>query len=144
MKLEIKTKNIFNCVFVLCLVISGHSACTYKNEEQVTPGTTCSGVSPDSVSFSKDIIPILVANCDNSGCHTGSTQAANILNLSPSVAYSQLSKKGSGYINVSNPSFSVLYSTLVSGSPAMPPSGPLTSCELQLIQQWMSQGGKNN
>jgi hypothetical protein len=144
MKLEINHVVTLKFVFVLCLVISGYSSCTYKNEEEVNPSGTCSGVSLDSVSFSNDIIPIFVANCDNSGCHTGNTQASNILNLSPSVAYSQLSKKGSGYINVSNPSFSVLYSTLVSGSPAMPPSGPLSNCELELIQKWMSQGGKNN
>jgi hypothetical protein len=136
-----KIKVFYQIGFLLCLIVIGYNSCTYHKEEQVAP--LCSGVTPDSVSFSNDIIPIFTTNCAMSGCHEGSSPGGN-LNLSAVSAYSQLSKKGSGYINVSNPTYSVLYSSLVSGSPPMPPSGSISSCDLQLIKNWMSQGGKNN
>ena len=98
---------------------------------------------PDSVSFQRDIIPIFEKECSISGCHSGGTPAGK-LNLESEVAYSKLSKKGSGYIDTLDPSSSVLYSSIVSKSNPMPPSGHLNDCSIKLIYKWMEQKGKNN
>jgi hypothetical protein len=142
MKLESNRKIIYRLVLLLYFTVIGYSSCTYQ-KEQISPQDVCTDALPDSVIFNKNILPILISNCAMTGCHSNSNPAGN-LDLSAGNAYSQLSKKGSGYINVSNPNYSILYSTLISVSSPMPPSGSLSSCDLQLIKNWMSQGGKNN
>lgn len=125
------------------LVLSCY-ACRYDKYEQVEPAKeVCLPVLPDSVSFSKHIIPLLNKNCNTSGCHSGLSPEGK-LNLEPAVAYSKLSKKGSGYIDTINPKNSVLYSAVVSASNPMPPTGRLDDCSIELIYKWMQQKGKNN
>lgn len=117
-------------------------ACAY-NKGEITP-TGCSTVI-DSVSFSTEIQPILTTNCAIAGCHVGNTPSGN-LNLEASKAYAALLKPGTGYIDTNNPTFSVLYSSLVSTSKPMPPLGqqPLSACDLKRIEIWMKEGALNN
>jgi len=98
---------------------------------------------PDTVSFNNNVIPIFEANCSESGCHVGAYPAGN-LNLERLNAYQELLHPGSGYINVSNPKHSILYSQLISKSTPMPPVGKLEPCEIDLILKWIVQGAKNN
>ena len=126
--------------FFISIYING---CTYKNENLANPLPDCSGFLPDTVSFSKNIVPLFTANCAISGCHSGSSPTGN-LNLQSSSAYGQLNTAGTGYIDTINPTYSVLYSMLVSTSTPMPPSGSIGTCNIQLIQKWMKQGAKNN
>lgn len=95
------------------------------------------------VSFSKNVLPVLNANCNTTGCHSGSNPAGN-LNLSSSVAYSQLMQKGLGYVDTTNPNYSVLYSQLNSTSTPMPPTGKLDACTINLVYKWIQQKAKNN
>ena len=100
-------------------------------------------VLPDSASFSKNIQPIFNTYCNGTGCHN-STSHSGSLNLESSVAYSQLLAHGTGYINTSNPEFSLLYSKLTSASGVMPPSGRLDVCKTNLVLEWIKQMAKNN
>ena len=115
----------------------------YYNKAEVNPATAeCKEVIP-TVSFSKDINPILTANCANTSCHAGNNPEGN-LNLESSKAYASLLKKGSGYVDTIHPKSSVLYSSLTSITNPMPPKGALSACDLKRIEIWMKQGAKNN
>ena len=115
-------------------------ACTY---DKLDVEVDCNEVLPDTVSFSKDILPIFEKNCSTSGCHSGAKPEANF-NLESSKAYATLTKKGSGYIDTIDPKGSVLYSAMVSVTQPMPPTGRLDKCTLEMIERWMKQKAKNN
>lgn len=108
---------------------------------QIDPELPCP--TPEQVSFSKDVLPVLVNNCATQGCHSGKTPEAGF-NLDAAVAYATLSKKGSGYIDTLAPRYSALYSSMASESNPMPPTGKLDRCKLELIEKWMAQEAKNN
>ncbi|MCX6182964.1 MAG: hypothetical protein NT150_13665 [Bacteroidetes bacterium] len=121
-----------------CFLFFFLAACTY---EKIEPVKDC-GL-PETVSFSKDVLPLLNANCSYAGCHSGVSPAGG-LDLADSVAYKELLKPGSGYVDTLNPSFSILYAQMKSTSNPMPPSGKLDDCKLQLILKWLEQKAKNN
>ena len=129
-----------------CLLLTGvlllSYACTYNKGETVNP--VCADVI-EHVSFAADIQPILTTNCATSGCHSGNTPEGN-LNLEAGKSYAALSKPGKGYIDIDNPKYSVLYSSLVSTSSPMPPLGqqPLSTCDLKRIEVWMKEGALDN
>ena len=110
-------------------------SCTYTKIEP-----TCTKALPDSISFNDHIIPIFNANCNTANCHSGSSPAG-FLDLSPSVAYSKLLKKGSGYVDTINPKNSILYIQITS---TMPPSGDMDPCDIAMILKWIEQKAKNN
>ncbi len=128
-------------LYTLSILFLG--ACTHKKNDNPLPVTQLPCAVPDTISFQKDIIPIFNIHCSTPGCHSGTKPEKNF-NLEASKAYTTLSKKGSGYIDVSDPKGSVLYSALVSVDTPMPPTGKLDSCTLKTIEIWMKQGGKNN
>ncbi len=113
-------------------------ACTYKKESVVIKCDT-----PDTVSFSAHVIPLFTSHCSLSGCHSGSSPEGN-LNLEASVAYTNVTNPVSGYIDVRNPSFSLLYSSMRSSTDPMPPDGNLDDCKLEIILRWIEQGAANN
>jgi hypothetical protein len=129
-------------LFLLIISIS-YSTCTYKNGNEINPVQDCTGYLPDTVSFSKNIVPLFTTYCAIPTCHSGPKPAGSLA-LDASVAYYQLGGPGGGYIDTLHPTYGVLYSSLVSSFNPMPPNGSLSTCNLQLIQKWMKQGGKNN
>ncbi len=98
---------------------------------------------PDSVFFSRDIIPLLNANCNTIGCHSGGNPAGK-LNLEASKAYTSLKKSGSGYIDTLDSKNSIIYIQMSSSSQPMPPTGKLSDCKIDLVLKWIEQGAKNN
>lgn len=98
---------------------------------------------PETISFSNNIIPLFTQNCSTSGCHTGSNAAAH-LNLDAAVAYTSLIKSGSGYIDTLSPNASLLYAQMVSASNPMPKAGRLDDCKTNMILKWIQQKAKNN
>lgn len=128
-------KNYPVIIGLLCLF---SFSCAY---EKVEPDTACS--TPAVVSFSKDIQPVFDTHCNMAGCHSGTNPKGN-LNLEATVAYSQLWRTKSGYIDTLHPKFSVLYASMNATSNPMPPSGKLDECTLSLILQWIEQKAKNN
>ncbi len=125
---------------VVVLMITGATLYSCSHDKGLTI-PVCN--TPNTVSFSRDIIPLFQANCSIAGCHTGPSPAAN-LNLEANVAYAKLMKRGSGYIDTVTPNFSLLYSQMISASNPMPPAGKLDDCKTSLILKWISQKAKNN
>ena len=123
-------KNFYLVLSILVLMISCKKGPT---EPVCTP--------PATVSFSKDIQPIFNANCNTSGCHSGTKPAGN-LNLEMNQAYANLMDSKSGYIDTSKPENSILYVAMTSKTNPMPPSGKLDGCTTDLILKWIQQGAR--
>ena len=123
-------------VLLMVLVLGTSFHCEKK---KVPTSTACQVV--DTVSFQKSIAPIFEAHCVS--CHSGSNASGN-LNLEASVAYQNLSDPKSGYLDTINPTYSLLYASMISTSNPMPPNGKLDNCTTDLILKWIQQKAKNN
>jgi len=101
-------------------------SCAYENEEELFGNQNCA---PNSVTFSGDIQPIIVANCALSGCHDGSN---------PSLP------DWTVFSNVQSKAQLIKFRT---GNRTMPPSNAgvqLTSDEIDAISCWVDDGALNN
>ena len=123
-------------VLLMVLVIGTSFSCKKK---KASTTTDCEVV--DTVSFQKNIVPIFEAQCVS--CHCGSNASGN-LNLEANVAYQNLSDPKSGYLDTINPTYSLLYASMISTSNPMPPNGKLDKCTTDLILKWIQQKAKNN
>ncbi len=108
-------------VFSLFLV-----SCTNYKEDLLTDPALCV---TDNVSFSKDIVPILNNSCNTTGCHTAGGFAPGYLTNHAEVI---AMLDGGKLIN------------RVAETMDMPPSGPLSDCQIDKIKAWVDQGAKNN
>ncbi len=118
-------------LFLFLLVMMVLTGCYYDNEATLYPGSnTCTSVA--NPSFSADIMPLLNMKCNN--CHSGSTPSASIrLDNYTEVVKHVNNKSLMGSINHA------------SGYSAMPKGGyKMPSCEIQKIQDWISNGILNN
>lgn len=87
---------------------------------------------PDTISFSTQIEPVIVANCSVSGCHDNFSQA------------SQLSLDGHGNISA-NASDILTVIRHEGGLPPMPQGGnKLADSLIQQFKCWKDQGALNN
>jgi hypothetical protein len=84
-----------------------------------------------SVSFAKDVQPIMISNCAQSGCHDG----FEMFGLN---SYDEISQK----TTPGNAHQSSIYTSIVKRS--MPPTAPLSDQQAKLIYTWIMQGSKNN
>lgn len=94
----------------------------------------------ETVSFKKNIVPVLLKNCSGSGCHGGSVAP----NLSEATAYNALIT--GNYVTVATPGKSELYLWLTGKkSAAMPLGAKNNPSNLNaLTLAWITQGAKNN
>ncbi|MFN9502531.1 MAG: c-type cytochrome domain-containing protein [Chryseotalea sp.] len=91
---------------------------------------------PDSpeISFSGQILPIIASNCGTSGCHDGGEEFSLRTfeeirgNVTPGDA-----RKSKLYKAITRLNFE-----------PMPPDGPLTDQQINVIYAWIMQGAKNN
>ncbi|MFN5324050.1 MAG: c-type cytochrome [Bacteroidota bacterium] len=93
--------------------------------------------SAPEVCFEKEILPLLVSNCSQSGCHNSVSSADGVI----LTDYANI--LATGEVSPGNPDESDLYEVLIKGE--MPPQGetPLTQQQIDLISNWISQGAKN-
>ena len=93
-----------------------------------------------AVSFSKDVQPLIIANCSMSGCHN----SAGGGELFPLATYSDIAS--GDMIVPGNAKSSRLYQAINGGGgdASMPPSGSLSNDDILLIYLWIEQGAKNN
>jgi hypothetical protein len=93
------------------------------------------------VSFSKDLQPLLNANCNMSGCHTNGGVKPN---LAADKAFGSLDN--GGYLDKGNAGNSSIYLWLTGKkSTKMPPNGPNNPSNInQLVLAWIKQGAQNN
>lgn len=90
---------------------------------------------PDSVYFEQQILPLLVSNCSQPGCHNaGSAQDGIVL-----TSYSNLMNTAG-----TNELWEVINETDPDKIMPPPPESPLTSAQISLIQTWIQQGAQNN
>jgi hypothetical protein len=93
-----------------------------------------------TVSFSKDIQPILTKSCAVSGCHSGSVAP----NLSAATAFNAL--ESGNYLNTTTPENSIVYLWLTGKKAVTMPAGSANNPSNinALMLAWIKQGAKNN
>lgn len=97
-----------------------------------------SDVTDTLISFSKTILPLMVANCNFQFCHGNGSRAGKV-ELS---TYDSVMK----IVSVYQPTQSLLYTSLLKPDPLrrMPPAGPLHAYKINYIKKWIEQGALNN
>lgn len=99
-----------------------------------------------NISFRQEIIPIFNQHCIfcHSKAHTIEHYYTILPYLTPSVAYYELIS--GGYVDTISPEQSILYLRVEGTSVGinMPPSGKLSSIEIQRILNWIKDGACNN
>lgn len=129
---------VFLCFSIFVLVACEHQppkkGLANNGSNSIDSTRNCS---PDTVYFVNDVLPIILANCAQAGCHDAVTQAegvildkySNILNTGEVVKGQALQSK--------------LYEVIAkSKMPPYPMS--LSQAQKDLIAKWINQGAKNN
>lgn len=114
--------SIYYLILFLCTIII-LSGCYYDNEEELYPNSFNCNV--DDTNFELVIKPIIDANCAISGCHVAGTGRKNL-----SVYQGLKDVVDDGRLN-----------DRVIVNKSMPPSGPLSKCDIATIDAWIKQGG---
>ena len=111
-----------NSLFVYILLLIIIQSCYYDNEEELYPNASLCDTT--NVDFTQVIQPIINTNCAISGCHvpgTGRKDLSTYSGVKDIVDDGRLEKR-----------------VIVQGD--MPPSGPLSRCEVSLIETWIKNG----
>lgn len=125
-------------------------ACTHKPETPVPAaannntgnnGGNNGGNNADTgICFSRDILPVFIANCTQSGCHNSVDKAEGYVFTSYETITAKDFVKG-------NAGETKLYKTITDKDikDRMPqaPNAPLTSAQISLIARWINEGAKN-
>ncbi len=95
----------------------------------------------DSISFARDIQPILTSQC--AGCHNPANVAPD---LRTGYAYESLREDEEGVIpgNSEESELMEMLERKSADGNNMPPSTPLSPLHLALIKKWIDEGAKNN
>lgn len=117
-----RTKSLLLFAFSLTIL----TACYYDKEELLYVDDSCD---PTGVSFSDDIMPIINASCATVGCHVQGGSGTGLLENYNQV----LAKVNDG-----------TFERRVTVQLDMPPSSPLSDCQLEHISQWLADGTPNN
>jgi uncharacterized membrane protein len=118
--------------FLSAFLVFSLSSCLYDKSGSLTP-TSCSTSPTSQVSFSRDIFPIIQANCLQ--CHDAKNHYDGIVIEN----YSQIAESGK-----SGELYNSIQINSSTGKPYMPKGGRLLDCEIALIQAWIKQGALNN
>ncbi len=96
------------------------------------------GTLPTNISFSNDVQRIFNVNCVS--CHNGGVIP---LNLTSGNSYNALIN--GDYVIPSNANGSILAQSLLGeGQAIMPPSGSLSTSDINKVLQWINEGALNN
>lgn len=94
---------------------------------------------PNVISFQHEVLPIMVSACAYSGCHDPITAEDDIVLNN----YNNVIKE----VDPGNPNNSELYESIVETDPddimPPPPASPLTSTQIFIIRDWISQGAND-
>ena len=130
-----KKKTGMVLILIACIIVT-IASCT-KTDTVLIDNTQ---VITTTVSFSKDIEPILTKSCALSGCHSG-TQTPN---LSAATSFNALVT--GGYVNTGTPKSSSVYLWLTGKKAIAMPAGSANNPSNinALMLAWITQGAKNN
>ncbi len=110
-------------VFMLLVATEG---CYYDNQERLYPNSFCDTT---AVTYATKVLPIVQGSCAVPGCHVPGGNGPGDF-----TSYTGVKAK------VDNGTFRTV--TIVNKS--MPPSGPLSACELRQLETWLNAGAPNN
>lgn len=102
-----------------------------------------SSCSPDSVYFQNQILPILVSNCTQSGCHNAQDKQEGIVLTSYQSMLSTVKKSTLNDLSENKMMKAILDNDPDDRMPP-PPSQPLSAVQINLLKTWLAQGGLNN
>ncbi len=119
-----KTLLLVSTVLLLAL-----GSCYNDNEQALYPGVSCD---TSNVTFSGIVSLIIQPNCAQSGCHSDNAPSGLKLTNFDQVKIAVQSHFLMDHITVQN------------GKSMMPPSGKLSSCEINKILAWKLRGMPNN
>lgn len=104
-----------------------------------TPRTVSHTCSLDTVYFVNDILPIILSNCAQSGCHDAITREDDV----QLTDYDNIIETGD--VEKGDANKSKLYQALFDDDEVMPPPpGSLSPEQKNAIRIWINQGAKNN
>jgi len=117
---------------VIGIIVSAFvgSSCSHTPLIPITP----------AVSFSKNVQPLIIANCAMSGCHSNTSGGE----LFPLMTYTDIAS--TDMVTPGNAKASRLYTVIngAGGDNSMPPAGQLANDDVLMIYLWIEQGAKNN
>lgn len=127
--------------YSLCMMVGifFFTKCTHDPALDLTP-TIAPTCSTDTVYFTNYVLPLLIANCTQSGCHDSETQEHGV----DLTDYENIMKE----VNPFNPNNSELYESIIETDPndimPPPPYAPFTSEQIGFVKTWIEQGALNN
>lgn len=120
--------SLHGIVVALLSIAALLGSCYYDNEEDLyelwNAQNNCDTI---NVSFTEDILPIMANHCATPGCHVPGGAAPGILQT-----YEQISAFAGG----------IRFRAIEVGD--MPPSGPLSPCNQNLLKAWIDAGAPDN
>ena len=118
-----KTALISLISFIALLQLSG---CYYDVESELYPSSNNVSCDTSNVTFTNVIQPMISANCAISGCHSSGAQLPDLSN----------------YAGISASADRIRVRSITEKT--MPPSGPLSSCSISQLQNWLNAEALNN
>lgn len=98
---------------------------------------------PDSVYFQNQILPILVSNCTESGCHNAQDHEDGVVLTSFQSLVSTVENATQNDLH-ENKLMRMILETDPDDRMPPPPNAPLSAAQIQLLQTWLAQGAQNN
>lgn len=120
---------------IAALLLAGLlNACYYDKADLLYPGSSTACDTSVTAKFSSEVLPVMNASCNQSGCHnTSGASGGVILDTYAGVKAAIANGRLTGSLNQSG-SYS-----------AMPKGGSkLNTCTITKIQQWINAGAQNN
>lgn len=113
-------------ILLILLLGAFLSSCYYDNEEELYPFENLNCDTLSVITYANKIQAIANSNCAISGCHTGvnPTGGIKLETYQQMKAIADNGKLGDRVLVQQN----------------MPPSGPLSNCDLEAIQVWINNG----
>jgi uncharacterized membrane protein len=119
-------------LFLLCF--AALASCKNDSYDELYPAPSGSADKCDTTknksTFSTNVKAIVDAKCATSGCHNSSSRAAGY--------------DFSSYAGLQSVATSGRLVQVTAVSKRMPPSAPLTDCELAQVVNWVNNGAQNN
>lgn len=111
---------------LLLALFAAPLSCYYDNEEELYGVVSCDTT---GVSFSRDVLPIVLNNC--ASCH----QPGGSQSTSPMTNYAEVKSYAANR----------LIANRINGvGNIMPPLGKMSNCNIQLIEAWLNAGAPDN
>jgi uncharacterized membrane protein len=124
---QIIKKNFFSICLTASVIVS-MQGCYYDKEELLYPGSNrpvdCTTV---QATFSANVAPLVSSKCAVSGCHDATASGGLIF-------------QNYGQINAANDRINIR----VIMEKTMPPTGPLSPSEINILKCWIQSGAPNN